>query len=139
EAATPDDLIERVHTGFRLGGHKAAAIGMVLKRAKIFMVSEMADELVREAFMEPFGSLQEAFDKALEEKGPGARVVIMPTGDRLCRGSRIHWDDPRRKDGRRRPESACCGCFGRKTGERPAALIKLLKPQISPCNASMVS
>ncbi|MCR4669548.1 MAG: nickel-dependent lactate racemase [Clostridia bacterium] len=81
EAETPDDLIKRVHTGFRLGGHKAAAIGMVLKRAKIFMVSEMPDELVREAFMEPFGSsLQEAFDKALEEKGPGARVVIMPHG-----------------------------------------------------------
>ena len=80
EAKTPDDLISRVRESFELGGHKAAAIGMVMKNAKVFMVSEMPDELVREAFMEPYGSLQEAFDAALAEKGKDARILIMPHG-----------------------------------------------------------
>ena len=43
EAAKPSDLTERVQKHFRLGGHKAAAIAMVLEHADIYLVSEMPD------------------------------------------------------------------------------------------------
>ncbi len=80
EAMTPEDLIRRVREHFELGGHKAAAIAMVLQKARIFLVSEMPEELVRTTFMEPYRSLQEAFDHALAEKGKDAKVLIMPHG-----------------------------------------------------------
>ena len=80
EAKKPDDLIERVMRDFQLGGHKAAAIAMVLKKAEIFLVSDMAPDFVKTLFMEPFSTVQEAFDRALKKKGAGASVIVMPYG-----------------------------------------------------------
>ena len=57
EAEAPQDLITRVRENFRLGGHKAAAIAMVLERANIKLVSEMDTSLVRQIFMEPYSDL----------------------------------------------------------------------------------
>ena len=79
-ADTPDVLIERIRKDFKLGGHKAAAIAMVLQRAKIILVSEMEDDFVRSLFMVPAHSVQEALDAAFEELGPDARVLSMPYG-----------------------------------------------------------
>jgi nickel-dependent lactate racemase len=80
EARSPDDLIKRVGEHFELGGHKAAAIAMVEKRADIFLVSDMPDELARGIFMRPFKTPQEAVDAAYGIKGPGAEMIIMAHG-----------------------------------------------------------
>jgi nickel-dependent lactate racemase len=53
---------------------------MVRERADIFMVSEMSDQLVKDIFMTPFSSLQEAYDEAVRRLGPDASVIIMPYG-----------------------------------------------------------
>lgn len=79
-AQTPDDLIEWVRTDFKLGGHKAAAIAMVLKNADIYLVSKMEPELVRNSFLTPFDSVQEAYNAATEKLGTGASVIVMPYG-----------------------------------------------------------
>ena len=80
DAEKPGDLIERVHSRFQLGGHKAAAIAMVLENAEIMLVSEMAEELVRSIFLTPCRSAQAAFDKAMAKHGPDATVIAMPFG-----------------------------------------------------------
>ena len=80
EAKKPQDLIDRVKADFKLGGHKAAAIAMVMARAKIFLVSDMEPDFVRSLFMEPYATVQEAFDAALKEKGEDASVIVMPYG-----------------------------------------------------------
>lgn len=80
EADNPDELIVRIRENFMLGGHKAAAIAMVQKKAKIFLVSEMAPEIVRSIFMEPYTDVQEAFDDAISNLGNDAKVLIMPNG-----------------------------------------------------------
>jgi len=79
-AKKPEDLIERVHSAFQLGGHKAAAIAMVLRDADIDLVSEMDDDLVRSIFLTPRHSIQEALDLALERYGRDASVIAMPFG-----------------------------------------------------------
>ncbi len=79
-AQTPESMIERVKDDFQLGGHKAAAIAMVLENAKIFLVSNLPDQVVRQAFMEPFSSIQDALHRAFEEKGGNASVLLMPYG-----------------------------------------------------------
>ena len=79
-ANTPDELIERVGRDFQLGGHKAAAIAMVLKHAKIVLISEMDDDFVRSIFLEPMHSAQEAFDEAYARYGEDCSVICMPFG-----------------------------------------------------------
>ena len=77
---SPAAVIERLRQGFRLGGHKAAAICQVMQRARMVLVSEMAPELVHSIFMEPAASAQEALDRALELYGPDSTVTVMPFG-----------------------------------------------------------
>ena len=79
-ASSPDSLITDIQRNFELGGHKAAAIAMVMQDAKIFLVSEMEANFVRKIFMEPFSDVQLAVDKAFKEQGADAKVLIMPYG-----------------------------------------------------------
>ena len=73
-------MVERIGRDFQLGGHKAAAIGMVLERADIDLVSEMDDDFVRSIFLNPQPSAQAAFDRAMSRYGPDATVIAMPFG-----------------------------------------------------------
>jgi len=82
-ASSPDSLITDIQRNFELGGHKAAAIAMVLQDAKIFLVSEMEANFVRKIFMEPFSDVQLAVDKAFKEQGADAKVLISLMGDPL--------------------------------------------------------
>ncbi len=73
-------MIERIQTDFQLGGHKAAAIAMVLEDADIYLVSELDPALVKRIFLMPFTTVQEAFDAALRQQGANASVLVMPFG-----------------------------------------------------------
>ena len=80
DAPTAHSLVERIGKEFKLGGHKAAAIGMVLDDARIDFVSEMDDELVRSIFLIPQPDAQTAFDAAMARYGEEATVIAMPFG-----------------------------------------------------------
>ena len=79
-APTAHSMVERISHDFQLGGHKAAAIAMVLEKASIDLVSEMDDDFVRRIFLEPKPSAQAALDAALRKYGPSATVLAMPHG-----------------------------------------------------------
>lgn len=79
-APTAESMIDRIHKEFQLGGHKAAAIAMVLANAAIDLVSEMDDDFVRRIFLRPQPSAQKAFDDAMAKYGPNATVIAMPFG-----------------------------------------------------------
>ena len=61
-APSAHSMVEEIGRNFELGGHKAAAIGMVLDRAQIDLVSEMDDDFVRGIFLNPQPTAQAAFD-----------------------------------------------------------------------------
>ena len=79
-APTAHSLIERIGTEFKLGGHKAAAIAMVLERAEVDLVSDLDDDFVRSIFLVPQPSAQVALDRAFEKLGRDATVLAMPFG-----------------------------------------------------------
>ena len=79
-AERPEDLIDRIRREFRLGGHKAAAIALVLRRAEVCLVSELDPAFVKDIFLTPFPSAQEALDRALKRRGEDAEVIVMPYG-----------------------------------------------------------
>jgi len=74
----PKEMIEEIKVNFKLGGHKAVAIAMVLQKSKIFMVSDLDPELVGSIHLEPYPTLQTAVDSAIKELGENAKVLIMP-------------------------------------------------------------
>lgn len=80
EADSAHSLIERIGREFKLGGHKAAAIAMVLERAEVDLVSELDDDFVRSIFLKPYKTAQEALDHAFSKLGPDARILAMPYG-----------------------------------------------------------
>ena len=73
-------MVERIGRDFQLGGHKAAAIGMVLENAAIDLVAEMDPAFVRSIFLNPQPSAQKALDEAFQKYGPDATVIAMPFG-----------------------------------------------------------
>lgn len=77
---SPQAMIQRIRQDFQLGGHKAAAIALVLQAADIYLVSELADELAERMFLRPFPSAQAALDAAFAKLGPDATVLSMPYG-----------------------------------------------------------
>ena len=79
-APTAHSMIERIEENFQLGGHKAAAIAMVLENASIDLVSDMDDDFVRSIFLNPQPSAQKALDEAFEKYGSDATVIAMPFG-----------------------------------------------------------
>ena len=79
-APTAHSMVERISRNFQLGGHKAAAIAMVLEKASIDLISEMDDDFVRRIFLEPKPSAQAALDAAFRKYGPSATVLAMPHG-----------------------------------------------------------
>ncbi len=79
-AERPSDLIERIGRDFKLGGHKAAAIAMVMEHADIYLVSDMDSAFVESLFFTPFASLEEAYEQAVRKMGPDASVLVMPFG-----------------------------------------------------------
>lgn len=80
KSETPQSMISRIQEDFQLGGHKAAAIAMVLENADIYLVSDLEDVFVRGIFLEPKASAQEALDCAFEKLGKDAKVLAMPYG-----------------------------------------------------------
>ncbi len=79
-APTPESLIERIGREFRLGGHKAAAIALVLQKAEVMLVSELEADFVRSLFLTPQPSAQAALGEAFRKLGPDATVLCLPYG-----------------------------------------------------------
>ena len=74
----PKEMIEEIQKEFKLGGHKAAAIAMVIEKADIFLVSDLPKTLVHRMGFMPYASVQEAVDVALDKLGGDAKVLVMP-------------------------------------------------------------
>lgn len=80
ESESPKAMVERIQQDFQLGGHKAAAIGMVLESSDIYMVSEMEPAFVESIFLKPFATVQAAVGAAFAKLGQDATVFVMPYG-----------------------------------------------------------
>jgi len=80
EATSFMEPVERLKKEFILGGHKAAAIGMLLEKIKVIMVSSLSDKKVKQLFFTPAKSVDEAISMSLQEYGQDASFLIIPFG-----------------------------------------------------------
>ena len=77
-ASSPNEILERIQKEFVLGGHKAAGIANIERRAKVYLVSNMPDDLVRRLFMTPVANVQDALQAALRDLGSESQVLVLP-------------------------------------------------------------
>jgi len=85
EPGGADAIIAHIQREFVIGGHKAAAVAMTMKQAKICLVSAMpADELRAMGFV-PFDNLNDAARFALSQFD-SPRVAILPAGGSVVPG-----------------------------------------------------
>lgn len=80
KSKSPQAMVKRIKTDFQLGGHKAAAIGLVLEQSEVYLVSEMDAAFVKSIFLQPYETVQNAVDAAFAKLGKKATVLIMPYG-----------------------------------------------------------
>jgi nickel-dependent lactate racemase len=84
QASSPEDAIERIRAGYKLGYHKAAKMAAVSGRASVTAITELPAERLAGMFIESAASPQYALDKALERaKARGTAkpaVLILPDG-----------------------------------------------------------
>lgn len=74
------DMIPHIMEDFQLGGHKAAAIALVLEKANVVLVSDLPADFVRSIHLQPADTVQKAFDEAAQHYGDSASVLVMPYG-----------------------------------------------------------
>jgi nickel-dependent lactate racemase len=83
-ASSPEDAIERIKAGYKLGYHKAAKMAAVSSRAAVTAVTELQTEWLAGMFIESAASPQKALNKALERaKVQGITkpaILILPDG-----------------------------------------------------------
>jgi nickel-dependent lactate racemase len=80
----PQDIIDRFHTHFELGGHKAFAICRILDKADILLLSELPEKSVRDMFMTPVQSLIKALEIGRLKHGQDAKIIIMPEAAKIA-------------------------------------------------------
>ena len=77
---SPEFMTKEIERHFELGGHKAAAIGLVMERCKVFLVSDLPEAFAAQIFFTPYSTLDAAYQAALQATGENADVIVMPYG-----------------------------------------------------------
>ncbi|MCL4394556.1 MAG: nickel-dependent lactate racemase [Chloroflexi bacterium] len=75
-----DAIIARIRRQFVLGGHKAAAVALTMKRASVFLVSDLPANKAATMGFRPFADPQKALQVALSQVDSPASVALMPEG-----------------------------------------------------------
>ncbi len=78
QASTPEDINNRFHTAFELGGHKAYAICRTLNKADIILVSSLEPSWVEKMFLHYAPNIEKALEMAYDRQGDNPSVIVMP-------------------------------------------------------------
>lgn len=75
----PKQILRNLEAEYKLGYHKAAKMAEIATWASIWAVTDLDPELLRNANITPFPTVQAAVDEALKEN-PSARVMVLMDG-----------------------------------------------------------
>ncbi len=77
---TPQEVLDTIEKGYKLGYHKAAKMAEIGIWAEMWAVTDVEPETIEKLLIRPFGSLQDALDTAIETKGDDAKVLFLMDG-----------------------------------------------------------
>ncbi|WMW25990.1 nickel-dependent lactate racemase [Methanolobus sediminis] len=82
-ANTCDEVMCKIDEGYKLGYHKAAKMAQIGVYAEMWAISDLDDDTIKMAKLQPHMDIQETFNKAVEkikEQGKEPYAVILPQG-----------------------------------------------------------
>jgi len=74
---SPDEVFRKVEKNYKLGYHKAAKFASLMQKNKLWMVSEIENDVLEDIFIRNFSSLQEAVNEAIMLKGKDVKVNLI--------------------------------------------------------------
>jgi len=74
---TPQEALQRIKQGYKLGYHKAAKMAEIATWAEIWGVTGLEDRDLGQIFIKPLHDLQQAIDEAIEKKGEAAKILFI--------------------------------------------------------------
>ncbi len=77
---SPQKVLEMIEQEYKLGYHKAGKMAEIATWAEMWGVSDLENEILHNAFIKPFPSIQDAIDNALEKKGNNAKIIFLMDG-----------------------------------------------------------
>ncbi len=77
---TPREVLDTIEKGYKLGYHKAAKMAEIGLWAEMWGVTDVKPEVISKLFIKPFDSLQEALDRAIEQKGENVDILFLMDG-----------------------------------------------------------
>lgn len=82
-ADSPRKIFDILGDEYKLGYHKAAKMAQIGTRADMWAVTDLDDEIIKNAMMKPYTNIQKALDdavKTIKAKGEQPKIVVMPFG-----------------------------------------------------------
>jgi len=70
-------VFQKVERNYKLGYHKTVKFVSFMQKNKLWMVSEIENDVLEDIFIRNFSSLQEAVNEAIMLKGKDAKVIII--------------------------------------------------------------
>lgn len=81
---TFEEMSSKIKNDFVLGGHLAYFIAEILQTKKIFLVSDIREDVCTKQGISRFSTVQEAFDEAIRICGGDARTILVPAANSVC-------------------------------------------------------
>jgi nickel-dependent lactate racemase len=74
---SPEEMARRATEGYTFGYHKALRIRELLRRAKIFAITDIPPKVLERISVSPFSNVQSALEEATRLKGRNSRVLVV--------------------------------------------------------------
>jgi len=83
EFSTPQEILDRVESGYQLGYHKAVKLAQILKRAEIWGVTDLPGAQLEAIFIKSFNSIQDAVNQAIRGLEKEPTMTVLMDSDRI--------------------------------------------------------
>ena len=83
EFSTPQEILDRVESGYQLGYHKAVKLAQILKRAEIWGVTDLPGAQLEAIFIKSFDSIQDAVNQAIRGLEKDPTMTVLMDSDRI--------------------------------------------------------
>jgi len=75
-----EEVLQMIKNEYKLGYHKAAKMAEIDLWADMWGVTDLDHEIMENVFIRPFGSIQEAINEAIKEKGSNVKILFLMDG-----------------------------------------------------------
>ena len=77
---TPEDTLDKLSDGYKLGWHKAGKMAEIAVRGSMWGITDIDADILNSCFISPKSDLQKAVNDAITLKGTSSKIVVLMSG-----------------------------------------------------------